>query len=268
MTDVVAGAATVLYDVDEFGVLVLTLNRPDHRNMWTLQMETEFYGALQRATDDERVRVIVVTGVGRTFCPGLDPDVLDNIRGGSRYTSNRMPQTFATTVPKLIIGAINGSCAGIGLAQALCFDYRFAARGAKFTTAFSKRGLPAEDASAWMLSKLVGPADALDLIVSSRVFLAEEANTLGVVQRLTEPGECRSEAVAYARRVAESVSPTSMAMMKSQVWRDSESTMEQSRIRAQHLLTLAKGLPDFQEGVRSLVEERAAHFEPYQRLNF
>ncbi|WP_032368315.1 enoyl-CoA hydratase-related protein [Rhodococcoides fascians] len=260
-------ASTVLYEVDDHGVLVLTLNRPDHRNRWTLQMENEFYDSLDRAVQDVLVRVIVVTGAGQTFCPGLDPDVLDNIRGGARYTTNRRPQTFATTIPKLILGAINGACAGIGLAQALCFDYRFAAKGAKFTTAFSRRGLPAEDASAWMLSKLVGPSDALDLIVSSRVFLAEEAKELGLVQKLTEPGETLGDAVAYARSVAQSVSPTSMAMMKSQVWRDSESTMEQARVRAQHLLTLAKGLPDFQEGVTSLVEKRAPHFAPYQRLN-
>ena len=130
----------MLYDVDDQGVLVLTLSRPGRRNMWTVAMEDEFYAGLDRATSDERVRVIVVTGAGQDFCPGLDPDVLDSIRGGSRYTTNRRPQTYATTVPKPIIGAINGACAGIGLAQALCFDYRFAVRGAKFTTAFSKRG--------------------------------------------------------------------------------------------------------------------------------
>ena len=143
----------------------------------------------------------------RHFCPGLDPDVLDSIRGGSRYTTNRRPQTHATTVPKPIIGAINGACAGIGLAQALCFDYRFAVDGAKFTTAFSKRGLPAEDASAWMLTRLVGPAHALDLLVSGRVFLAEEAQRLGVVQQLSRPGEVLDDAVAYARSLAAAVSP-------------------------------------------------------------
>lgn len=258
----------VLYEVDDHGVLVLTLNRPDRRNMWSLGMETAFYGGLTRAVSDERVRVIVVTGAGGTFCPGLDPQVLDDIKGGSRYATNRLPQTYATSIPKMVIGAINGSCAGIGLAQALCLDYRFAAKGAKFTTAFSKRGLPAEDASAWMLSRLVGPAHAMDLIVSGRVFLADEAVELGVVQRLSEPGEVLDDAVAYARGIAENVSPTSMAMMKSQIWRDSEATMEQARIRAQYLLTLAKGLPDFREGVDSLVQKRPAAFEPYRDITF
>jgi enoyl-CoA hydratase/carnithine racemase len=268
MREAASAAATVLYDVDDHGVLVLTLHRPDRRNMWTLAMEEEFYSCLDRATSDDRVRVIVVTGAGHTFCAGLDPDVLDSIRAGRRYTTNRRPQTFATSVPKPIIGAINGACAGIGLVQALCFDYRFAVRGAKFTTAFSKRGLPAEDASAWVLARLAGPAHAMDLLASGRVFLAEEAQRLGVVQRVSAPGAVLDDAVAYAREMAATVSPVAMAMIKSQVWRDSETTMEQARVRAQYLLTQAKAQPDFQEGVKSLVDGRSPTFEPYQPLNF
>ena len=267
MTETAAGATTVRYDVDDHGVLVLTLSRPGRRNMWTVTMEDEFYAGLDRATSDDRVRVVVVTGAGHDFCPGLDPDVLDGIRGGSRYTTNRRPQTYATTVPKPVIGAINGACAGIGLAQALCFDYRFAVEGAKFTTAFSKRGLPAEDASAWMLTRLVGPSHALDLLVSARVFMAEEAHALGVVQKLSRPGEVLTDAVAYARAMATAVSPVAMAMIKSQVWGDCETTMEQARVRAQYLLALAKAHPDFQEGVRSLVEKRLPSFGPYEPLN-
>jgi len=267
MSEATADATSVLYDVDDHGVLVLTLSRPGRRNMWTVTMEDEFYAGLDRATSDERVRVIVVTGAGQAFCPGLDPEVLDSIRAGSRYTTNRRPQTYATTVPKPVIGAINGACAGIGLAQALCFDFRFAVRGAKFTTAFAKRGLPAEDASAWILARLVGPAHAMDLLVSGRVFLAEEAQRLGVVQQLSEPGEVLDDAVAYARELAAAVSPVAMAMIKSQVWRDCENTMDQARIRAQHLLAQAKAQPDFQEGVKSLVENRSPRFAPYQSLN-
>jgi enoyl-CoA hydratase/carnithine racemase len=88
------------------------------------------------------------------------------------------------------------------------------------------------------------------------------------VQQLSEPGEVLDDAVAYARQVAASVSPVAMAMIKSQVWRDCETTMEQARVRAQYLLTQAKAQPDFQEGVRSLVDKRPPQFEPYQSLNF
>jgi enoyl-CoA hydratase/carnithine racemase len=260
-------ADVVRYDVDDAGAVLLTFDRPERRNMWTAQMETEFYDALDRAAGDDRVRVIVVTGAGDSFVPGLDPAVLADVSGGGKYTTNRRPQTYATTIPKPIVGAINGSCAGIGLAQALNFDYRFAVAGAKFSTAFAKRGLPAEDASAWMLVRLAGPAHAFDLLASGRVFLAEEAEKLGVVQRVSVPGQVVSDALEFAHRLAATVSPVAMAMVKTQIWRDCESTMDDARVRAQYLLTLAKAQPDFAEGVASLTEKRPPAFPPYSALH-
>lgn len=258
----------VLYEVDEQGAALLTLSRPDRRNMWTAQMETEFYDCLDWAAGDTKVRVIVVTGAGSSFVPGLDPAVLADLTSGAAYTANRRPQTHATTIPKPVIGAINGSCAGIGLAQALMFDYRFAVRGAKFSTAFAKRGLPAEDATAWILTRLVGPAHAFELLASGRVFLAEEAAELGVVQRLSDSGRVVDDALAFAHGLAANVSPVAMAMIKSQVWRDSETTLEAARIRAQYLLKLAKEQPDFAEGTASLTEKRPPDFAPYSALHF
>lgn len=258
---------TVTYDLDDAGAVVITLSRPDRRNMWTSQMETEFYEALDRAAADDRVRVVVVTGAGSSFVPGLDPMVLSDLSDGATYATNRRPQTYATTIPKPIIGAINGSCAGIGLAQALNFDYRFAVSGAKFSTAFAKRGLPAEDASAWMLARLTGPAHAFELLASGRVFLAEEAAELGVVQRVSQPGRVLEDALEFAHQMAATVSPVAMAMIKSQVWRDCESSMEDARVRAQYLLTLAKAQPDFAEGVASLTEKRPPAFGPYRPLH-
>jgi len=261
-------ADNVRYEVDERGAALLTLSRPDRRNMWTAQMETEFYDCLDRAAADTAVRVIVVTGAGSSFVPGLDPAVLADLTSGSAYTTNRRPQTHATTIPKPVIGAINGSCAGIGLAQALMFDYRFAVRGAKFSTAFAKRGLPAEDATAWILTRLVGPANAFELLATGRVFLAEEAAELGVVQRLSDADQVVDDALAFAHGLAANVSPVAMAMIKSQVWRDCETTLEAARIRAQYLLKLAKEQPDFAEGTASLTEKRPPDFAPYSPLHF
>jgi enoyl-CoA hydratase/carnithine racemase len=258
----------VLYEVDEQGAVLLTLSRPERRNMWTAQMETEFYDCLDRAAGDTEVRVIVVTGAGSSFVPGLDPTVLADLTSGSAYTANRRPQTHATTIPKPVIGAINGSCAGIGLAQALMFDYRFAVRGAKFSTAFAKRGLPAEDATAWILTRLAGPAHAFELLASARVFLAEEAAELGVVQRLSDSDRVVDDALDFAHGLAANVSPVAMAMIKSQVWRDCETTLEAARIRAQYLLKLAKEQPDFVEGTASLTEKRPPDFAPYSALHF
>ncbi|WP_459976737.1 enoyl-CoA hydratase-related protein, partial [Mycobacterium avium] len=123
-------------------------------------------------------------------------------------------------------------------------------------------------ASAWMLVRLAGPAHAFELLATGRVFLAEEAATLGVVQRVSAAGEVVADALEFAHQLASTVSPVAMAMIKSQVWRDCESSMDDARIRAQYLLSLAKAQPDFAEGVASLTEKRSPSFPPYSPLNF
>src|SRR5438874_1551482 len=167
-------------------VALLTLNRPERLNAWTGEMERAYFGALQDCAASQDVRVIVVTGAGRGFCAGADMQDLKAIGNGdvdSAAAADRRPQTFPLTIPKPIIAAINGPCAGIGLVQALMCDIRFAAKGAKLTTAFARRGLIAEHGSSWILPRLIGPARALDLLMSGRIFLAEEAERLGLVNR-------------------------------------------------------------------------------------
>src|SRR5919199_3313138 len=121
----------------------------------------------------------------------------------------RTPQTFPLTVPKPIVAAINGPCAGIGLVQALMCDIRFAAEGAKITTAFSRRGLVAEHGIAWILPRLVGPARALDLLLSGRVVLGEEAAQLGLVNRAMPADRVLDEALGYAHDLAAHCAPSS-----------------------------------------------------------
>src|SRR5439155_12861101 len=139
----------------------------------------------------EDVRAIVVTGAGRGFCAGADMQQLQSIGDGSidaaEADRDRRPQTFPHTIPKPILAAINGPCAGIGLVQALMCDIRFAAQEAKITTAFSRRGLVAEHGISWILPRLVGPARALDLLLSGGVVLAQEAAELGLINRALAP---------------------------------------------------------------------------------
>jgi len=135
-----------------------------------------------------------------------------------RAAQERRAQTFPLSVPKPIIAAINGPCAGIGLVQALMCDMRFAAEGAKLTTAFARRGLVAEHGISWVLPRLVGPARALDLLLSGRVVLAQEAAQMGLVNRALAPEVLLDETLAYARDVAVNCSPASMATMKRQVY--------------------------------------------------
>jgi enoyl-CoA hydratase/carnithine racemase len=159
------------------GVALITLNRPERLNAWTDEMERAYFAALDECAASEHVRVIVVTGAGKGFCAGADMQQLQDLSDGSLSDSERearRPQSFPLSVPKPIIAAINGACAGIGLVQALMCDIRFGAEGAKFTTAFARRGLVAEHGISWILPRLVGPARALDLLLSGRVLLAGE----------------------------------------------------------------------------------------------
>jgi enoyl-CoA hydratase/carnithine racemase len=244
------------------GVLLLTLNRPDRNNAWMIDLEEAYFGALADAAKDPAVHVIVLTGAGRSFCPGADMQDLTAAADGNRAPDRpRRPMTFARSIPKPVIAAINGACAGIGLIQACAADIRFAARGVKFTTAFARRGLPAENSLSWLLPRLVGTGTAMDLLLSSRVFLAEEAQALGLVDRLCEPDKVLPEALAYATDMALNCSPRSMAAIKEQVLGDWERTAEESRLHALELLGELREQPDFTEGVRSYTDKRAPDFE-------
>ncbi|HET9732078.1 MAG TPA: enoyl-CoA hydratase-related protein [Acidimicrobiales bacterium] len=245
------------------GVLTLTLNRPHRLNAWTSEMEDLYFDNLQEAAQDPAVRAIVVTGAGRGFCAGADMEELREItETGSLPGRGHRPQTLPLTVAKPIVAAVNGACAGIGLAQALMCDIRFAAAGAKFTTAFARRGLVAEHGTSWMLPRLVGTANALDLLVSGRVVLAEEAASMGLVNAVLEPGTLVEHAIGYARDLAKYCSPTSMAVMKAQVYRHLEADLATAVRESDRLMARSFTWPDMAEGVASYTDKRDPVFPP------
>jgi enoyl-CoA hydratase/carnithine racemase len=246
------------------GVAVLTLNRPDRLNAWTAEMEHAYFELLEQCAQDEAVRVIVVTGAGRGFCAGADMQALQAIGDGELQdgveTHARREQSFPLSIPKPIIAAINGACAGIGLVQALMCDVRFAAEGAKLTTAFARRGLVAEHGISWMLPRLVGPARALDLLLSGRVVFAEEAYELGLVNRVLAPDRLLDATLDYAHDLVVNCSPSSMATMKRQVYGDLQRELPDALNDANRLMLESFTAPDFVEGVTSFVERRDPRF--------
>src|SRR5438270_7807576 len=244
------------------GVLVLTLNRPERNNAWTIEMEQEYFDALTEAAGNPEVKVIVVTGAGKSFCPGMDMQVLTESGASGRPITEepRRPMTLARLVPKPVIAAINGACAGIGVIQACAADMRFAARGAKIATSFTRRGLPAEHALSWILPRIIGTGAAMDLLLSGRTVLAEYAHEIGLIDRLCEPGAVLDDAVVYARDVAENCAPRAMAAIKQQVWSDWERTYEQSRLVSLDLVETLRS--DLREGSASYVEKRPPQFAP------
>ncbi len=259
----------VLMDVND-GIAVLTLNRPDRLNAWTGEMQVAYFDLLEQCAASEDVRAIVVTGAGRGFCAGADMQNLQSLssgNGAARTTGEHDPRpvTYPLSIEKPVIAAINGPCAGLGLVFALMCDLRFAAQGAKLTTAFARRGLIAEHGISWILPRLVGPAVALDLLFSGRVILGGEAAELGLVNRAVPDDQVLSETLTYARMLASECSPASMAAMKRQVYGDFTVGLDEALTGANALMLESFERPDFAEGVQSFVERRAPRFAPLSR---
>lgn len=275
----------VLFEMRDGGVAVVTLNRPERMNAWGGGLASEFYRCMDRAEADPDVRVIVITGSGRAFCAGADMGDLDTISGASESTGGgqersdsgkRMADTdvtklvgerhphFVTGLRKPVIAAINGACAGIGVTQALMCDIRFAAAGAKFTTAFARRGLIAEYGISWILPRVVGWSAAMDLLLSGRTFFAEEAKALGLVSDVFGPDELLPKALAYAEDMARHCAPSSIAVMKRQLHDDVLRNVHDASATAEKLMHESMRRPDFIEGITAFFEKRPPNFPPLE----
>ena len=268
------------YAVDPDGVALLTLNRPDRLNAWTGRMEYEYRDAMSSAEADPEVRVVVLTGAGRGFCAGADVKALDLTRETGRYSTglsepmSPLPRPAAGSVrpdfehgfsfplglSKPVIAAVNGAAAGVGFVLACFADIRFAAAGAKLTTSFGRLGLPAEHGVSWVLPRLVGAARAADLLFSSRVVLAEEAEEMGLVNKVLPADELLPFTLDYARRIATEISPWSLRAMKRQLYEDLVGDLHSSASTAEKLMHEAFGSPDFEEGSSALSEKRPPRF--------
>ena len=268
----------ILYDVQD-PVAIITMNRPESLNALTPRMQAEIRHALAEAEANPAVVGIVLTGAGRGFCAGADIGGLDATAAGegqeqedlsaldaspgdrSMGENFQVSNTYLLSVQKPIIAAINGPCAGLGFCYALLCDLRFAERQAKFTTAFSQRGLIAEHASSWLLPRLVGTGRALDLLWSARIFTGDEAKELGVVERAVEKGESVRAAVDYIKEMAAVAAPTSFKVIKAQVYRHLNMELGEAMRESNDWMAHSLGQEDFKEGVRSFIEKRPPEFK-------
>ncbi len=263
------------YDVAH-AVATITLDRPDRLNAWTGRMHTEYRALLARAAADRGVRVVVVTGAGRGFCAGADNRALEGHAARGAYDPGTGPDlaypgygvrpefdaelAYHFGIPKPIVAAVNGPAAGVGLALACYCDLRFAAAGAKLTAAHGRLGLPAEFGLSWLLPRIVGFSHAADLLLSSRVVLAEEALTMGLVNRVLPGDQLMDEVYGYARMLAEEVSPASMAATKFQLYADVYGTAAGAVEESQRRLDQMMGEPDFSEAVAARRDGRPPRF--------
>jgi enoyl-CoA hydratase/carnithine racemase len=261
------------------GIALVSLNRPAALNAFTAAMALGLKRAVADSVADAAVKVIVITGAGRGFCAGADMNLLQNIPAGGRVTS--MPEVsfnfysglgpdvgphyagrfgYLLQARKPVIAAINGPAAGLGLVLALYADIRFAGSEAKLTTSFAQRGLIAEHGISWLLPRLVGPAHALDLLYSARKLTAAEAERVGLVNKVFPQESFMQDVLAYARTLAQTVSPRSTAVMKAQVWKALHQEFNDALTLADEEMTKSFASADFKEGVAHYVQKRAPAF--------
>ncbi|MEB0113713.1 enoyl-CoA hydratase [Variovorax sp. RTB1] len=256
-------------------VCTITLNRPDRLNAWTARMETEFRQAVEAAEGDDAVRAIVVTGAGRGFCAGADMDILEAgaASGGEgtadasvlKPTAEGIERNYAwrfsylLRVRKPVFAAINGPIAGIGLCMALFCDFRYMAEGQKLTTAFAKRGLIAEHGASWMLPRLVGLTNALDLLMSARTLVTDEAAALGLVKALPADGFLAA-VEQTARELTFHASPRSIGVIKRQVYDSLFQNLDEAWTCADEEMQASFTSDDFREGVAHFLEKRTPAF--------
>lgn len=253
------GADTVL--AERHGpVLLLTLNRPERLNAWTSTLEERYFDLLDEAEDNPEVRVIVVTGAGRGFCAGADMEALKSASTGGAAAPRPRPITYPASLRKPLIAAINGPVAGLGLVQAVCCDIRFCVPDAKITSAFSRRGLIAEYGISWILPRLVGTGNAMDLLLSGRVIRGEEAYSMGLVNRIVPADSLLRETLAYAEELATLASPTSVATIKDQIRRHLDADFAHAVRESDFLMHQSFSWPDLKEGVQSYLDSRPPEF--------
>jgi enoyl-CoA hydratase/carnithine racemase len=161
---------------------------------------------------------------------------------------------------KPLIAAVNGACAGLGFSYATFCDMRFMERGARVVSSFAPRGLIAEHGTSWLLPRLVGPSNALDIFWSSRRIEAEEAHRIGWANRVCEPGQSAKDAQDYLRAIAQTSAPIALMTMKRQVWRDLNRELGAAMADTVRWIDESLARPDFKEGVASFVEKRPPRF--------
>ena len=254
----------------ESGILTLTLNRPAQMNAFTVTMCDELVDAFGRASADDAVRAIVVTGAGRAFCAGADLSVGTSTfdyakREGLTAQTHRDGGGMVTLrifeMKKPVIAAVNGAAVGIGATMLLPMDVRLASSDARFGFVFARRGIVPEACSSWFLPRVVGIGQALEWTLSGRVFGAAEALAGRLVSKVVAPDALLPMARALAREIADNTAPVAVALARQMMWRmlGADHPMEAHKVDSRGIFTLGQST-DVAEGIAAFKEKRAPAF--------
>jgi enoyl-CoA hydratase/carnithine racemase len=272
--------STILYDVAD-NILTLTLNRPDHLNAFTIEMAEELIHAFNRASDDDDVRVIVVTGSGRAFCAGMDlsgegtvfglneelsPTMEDmetrlddpEIMAGVRDTGGQVTLAIYDC-NKPVIAAINGAAVGIGATMTCAMDIRLASEHARIGFVFNKIGITPEACSSWFLPRIVGISQALEWTYTAEILTAEEAREGRFVKAVYPADQLLQEAYAIANKIV-AHSPVAIALSRHMMYRNAAKEHPVEAHKVDSLAIFYASQTSGKEGVRSFREKRKPEF--------
>jgi enoyl-CoA hydratase/carnithine racemase len=262
-----------LKKIDAFQII--TLNRPDRMNAFTVQMANDLIAALDEADRDDSIRAVIFTGAGRAFCAGMDLSPDGNVFGLDETIDPASPEMEKNRdtggmvvlrmyrMKKPIIGAINGASVGVGTTMQLPMDVRIASPFAKFGFVFAERGITLESCASWFLPRLVGMPKALEWSLSGRVFGADEALAGGLISEIVEPEALINRAVEIAESFTAKTSPMSVAANRQLLWRmiGAAHPMEAHKVESRTMLHTS--MRDGKEGVQSFLEKREPEFKDH-----
>jgi enoyl-CoA hydratase/carnithine racemase len=264
-------------------ILTLTLNRPEQMNAFTVEMANELEHAFRRASDDDAVGAIVVTGAGRAFCAGMDLSVPGNVFGldesmrpsmddleerfhdrdihdGVRDTGGRVTLAIFDC-KKPVIGAINGAAVGIGATMTLAMDVRIASEKARIGFVFGRIGIVPEACSTWFLPRIVGMSQALEWYFSADILDPAEALRGGLVKAVVPPEQLLAEAYKLAHKFVDNRSPVSVAFMRQMLYRNSAQPHPVEAHKVESLAMFYTSIGDGKEGVQSFLEKRTPAYQ-------
>lgn len=252
------------------GILMVTLNRPEKLNAYTVVMGNELADAFTRADEDDEVRVVIVTGAGRAFCAGAemgrDPADFGQARSSSAMSTEGVQASLSFIhvlydLKKPVIAAINGHAVGVGLTMTLPMDFRLASEDAKIGFVFPMRGLTPEAASSWFLPRIVGISKAADLLLTGRLISAREAVTCGLLNEAVPKDNVVSRAREIASEIVRNTSAIAVALTRQLIWKmlSVDSPRKTSEIDSK-ILRWALQQPDAREGIVSFLEKRPPRF--------
>ena len=248
------------------GVGTILLNRPHRKNAFTLEMIDQWAAVLMAARTDPDVRALVLTGAGDGFCSGVDLDALDQ-RGSTpldvkRNLTDRIHRVAYALqdLDKPIIAAVNGVAVGAGMDMALMCDIRLAARSARFSEGYVRVGLVPGDGGCYFLPRLVGPAKAIELLLTGDFVDASEAERIGIVNHIYDDNRLMAETMALAQRLA-GAPPVALAMIKRALYQSANCDLRTALDLISSHMAVVQSTSDSQEAYRAFVEKRTPIFE-------